>query len=76
MIKYYHELTKDEVQGLIDKKYTYKQTEEDYPQPEWCSYPNATYGEIGCWSLLGYMVTSEDYCKDCDCYKKVRSERK
>ena len=39
-------------------------------QPKWCCYPDATEDLWGCWSLLGGMVTSEEYCKNCDCYIK------
>ena len=42
---------------------------ENIKQPEWCGYPEAIMYHWGCWSLLNGMVTSEEYCKNCDCYK-------
>ena len=44
-------------------------------QPEWCNYAvdelgDATTPLFGCWSLLAGRVTSEDFCKDCELYKK------
>jgi hypothetical protein len=39
-------------------------------QPDWCNYPEADKPFIGCWSLLFGKVKDEDYCKDCECYKK------
>ncbi len=70
MIKYFHELTKEEFGKLVESKITYEQLAKDYPQPTWCEYPDATGGMLGCWSLMDFFVTGEDYCKDCDCYKK------
>jgi len=68
MIKYYHELTEQEFKDKVAGKLTYGECASDYPQPSWCSYPQATWGMMGCWSLIGFMVTGEEYCKDCDCY--------
>jgi len=67
-MKFFHELTKEEFKGLIDKKITYGELAILHPQPTWCSYPNATHGCMGCWSLVGHMVTGEEYCKLCDLY--------
>ena len=39
-------------------------------QPEWCCYPEADEPFWGCWSLLDGMVTSEEYCKKCEYYKR------
>lgn len=38
-------------------------------QPEWCNYSDAALPRWGCWSLLGGLVTNEDFCKDCERYK-------
>jgi hypothetical protein len=70
VIKYCHELTKEELGKIIEKGITYCQFAKDYPQPTWCTYPDATEGPMGCSSLMGFYVTGEDYCKDCDCYRK------
>ena len=69
MKKYFHELKEPEFQELVDSHMTYAELERDYPQPKWCGYPNANQGVMGCWSLVGFMVTGEEYCKECDCYQ-------
>jgi hypothetical protein len=74
MIKYYHELKKEEFLWLVEEKTTYSEVEKDFPQPPWCSYHQATFGIMGCWSLTdwesGYStVTGEDFCKTCDLYE-------
>jgi len=75
MIKYFHELRKEEFEWLVKEGTTYAECEKDFPQPEWCSYPRAIQGEIGCWSLIdmkdGFsLVTGEAFCRKCDCYNK------
>ena len=71
MIKYFHELTKEEFSELIESgKYTWGSVGNDYHQPAWCEYPGATEGQMGCWSLT--MITgnvSDEFCKTCDCYR-------
>ena len=71
MIKFFHELTEPEFKKDIAGKLTHQEVAEKYPQPKWCSYPEATYGVAGCWSLVGFIVTGEDYCKSCEFYKPV-----
>ena len=70
MVKYFHELIKDEFKDLVDKKLTWAEVAKDYPQPIWCSYPDAVRGVMGCWSLMDFMVTGRNYCKNCDLYIK------
>lgn len=70
MIKYFHELTRQEFEELLDTKITYGQLAIDYPQPEWCQYPNATQGAIGCWSLMSFYVTGKEFCNKCNFTKK------
>lgn len=73
MIKHFHELTKEEFKEIVDsKKYTWEQLSKDYPQPEWCGYPDATQGTMGCWSLVSHMVKDRDYCKNCECSKDYK----
>ncbi len=74
MIKYYHQLKKEELLWLMKEGNTYREVEKDFPQPPWCSYHQATFGMMGCWSLTcftsGYsMVTGKDFCKTCDSYE-------
>ncbi len=76
MIKYFHELTKAEFNELLKTKTSWEPCAKDYPQPIWCSYPDAVCGEMGCWSLMSFnkdgtnWVTGRKYCKGCDCYIK------
>ena len=39
-------------------------------QPNYCDYPDATSYPFGCWSLIFGLVTGEEYCKNCELYKK------
>ena len=72
MIKYFHELSKEEFSEIVKAKegqdYTWEKCAKDYPQPEWCSYPNAVCAMMGCWSLVDHLVTWRSYCKKCDLY--------
>jgi len=38
-------------------------------QPSWCTYHEAARPVWGCESLLGGLVISEEYCKNCEMYK-------
>ena len=69
-MKYFHELTEKEYQSL-HMDLTWSHLAKDYPQPLWCDYPHAV-GALGCWSLIGHLVTGEDYCKDCRCHKSSK----
>ncbi len=46
---------------------------ERYKQPEWCSYPDALDGLMGCWALISvpYKI-NEKKCKKCDLFKKEK----
>lgn len=72
--KYWHELTDEEMQKLFDAKVTYGWTLKNIKQPDWCTYPNALEGTMGCWSLTDVKdlrkKISHEFCKDCDCYRK------
>ena len=74
MIKYFHKLTRDEWSEIIKSKgvqdYSWEDAAKDYPQPEWCKYPQAVQGVMGCWSLMDFRVTGRNFCKNCDCYIK------
>lgn len=75
MIKPFHELTKEEFKGIVDsKKYTWEKLAKDYPQPEWCQYPDATAGQMGCFSLMWHLVKDKNYCKNCECSKEYKKE--
>ena len=69
---YFHELTEDDRKKLIEEKITHNELANRHPQPLWCGYDDATLGMLGCWSLMSYMVTGRDFCKDCELYLKRR----
>ena len=59
----------------MDKLTKESMEQEQLVQPEWCDYAvdelgDATSPYLGCWSLLAGRVTSEDFCKSCELYKK------
>jgi hypothetical protein len=68
-LKPFHEMSDSNWQELLESKATWNDIMKEYAQPEWCDYPDALKGMMGCWSLIRRMVTGEDYCKSCDCYK-------
>jgi len=76
MKKYFHELTRAEFKLLCDSGITWAQCAKDYPQPEWCGYPDAVQGAMGCWSLMDFMVTGRKYCKTCNLYIKRKRKVK
>jgi len=67
---YFHKITNEEYQRLIDDKWTLGKVAEHYKQPSWCGYPNALEGQMGCWSLLSMErhQISPDFCRNCDCF--------
>ncbi len=69
MIKYFHELTQGEFDELVKTHMTWGECAKKYPQPIWCSYPDAVEGEMGCWSLMDFRVTGRQYCYSCECFK-------
>lgn len=63
-IKFFYELTDGEYKALQDLGGTWgDDIASRHPQPEWCNYPGALDGLMGCWSLYYRMVKSEDYCR-------------
>jgi hypothetical protein len=68
MKKYFHELTDEEFAALLKTHITWGEVAKIYPQPNWCEYPGALEGEMGCWSLVYRTGVSPDYCKKCDCF--------
>jgi hypothetical protein len=72
MGKPFHKLTPEEYDELVESGMTYEELAKQHPQPEWCAYPGATLGWMGCWSLVSFQVTDPKFCKGhCDCYRKV-----
>lgn len=70
MIKYFHEVTKGEWDEILKRDMTWEECAKEYPQPRWCTYPDAVCGVMGCASLMACFVTGMDYCKDCDCFRE------
>jgi hypothetical protein len=65
MKKYFHELTNCQ-RNKLDENLTYEELAAQFPQPPWCTYPDAI-SYLGCWSLTGGIVKSEEYCKQSKC---------
>lgn len=74
--KYWHELPQQEIDRMIEEKTSLQFVVDNYSQPDWCTYPEALMGMMGCWSLTDLTAggtrekVSETYCKDCECFKK------
>lgn len=67
-MKYYHELTQEEMNGLHQQA-TIQDVLDNYKQPDWCMMEHALAGISGCWSLTNSstrMKISKDYCNSCD----------
>lgn len=68
-LPFFHEMPDSEWESMLSAAATWGDVQKKYRQPSWCDYPEALDGAMGCWSLVGRMVTGEDYCKNCDLYK-------
>lgn len=69
--QYWHKLRNDEIQKLRSAGKTWGYIVENYLQPDWCNYPEALGGQMGCWSLIDSDIRqkiSMEYCKNCDCF--------
>lgn len=69
---HFHELTNKEYETLKNSGATWRDVMATYSQPDWCEYPNALEGIMGCWSLVSEALRkkiSKEYCKNCDCFK-------
>ncbi len=67
----WHELTDEQRAEVKSRKaYTFRDLMRDYAQPDWCTYPEALCGEMGCWSLFYTpRVIGNDYCLKCECHR-------
>ena len=80
-MKFFHEISNEERNKLISEKRSLNYISEYYKQPEWCDYPEALLGALGCWSLndLGENGTrvkiSEEFCKNCDMFCHKNNEK-
>jgi len=73
MKRYWHELSREEQERIIDEGITIGELMRKYKQPKWCTYTDALQGQMGCWSLVWGDIHSEEDCKGCDCYKEVEN---
>jgi len=72
ILPYFHEeVDKERFDEFKKEGKTWGQLKSEYQQPKWCQYPDALGGMMGCWSLVGCLITDEDCCKTCDCYKSI-----
>lgn len=75
--QYFHELTDDEIDELYKEHVTLGYIVATFRQPDWCSYHEALYGQLGCWALMhiGYKQerVSETFCRTCERFKKRES---
>jgi len=75
MTTLWHEVPIEEQQRvLVTSGLTIGQFMMQYVQPEWCGYPEALNGTMGCWSLLNPgRVVSRSSCKTCEfCQSEVQ----
>ena len=44
----------------------------EYEQPDWCDYPHALLGQMGCWSLVlqPFRICGIDDCENCECVEE------
>ena len=71
-LKYWHELIQEEIDKIIKSGRTVEQVLKEFSQPDWCAYPDAISGMIGCWSLMEDNIRqkiSKEFCKNCDAFK-------
>lgn len=76
-MKYFHELTEEEIKELVELKRDWKYVMDNYKQPDWCTYYEALAGVMGCWSLTDTAAQglrasiSKKFCAGCDCFKNI-----
>jgi hypothetical protein len=70
---YWHELPNEKQKKIFDRAEKLGKNwgwfQKRFKQPDWCDYPGALEGELGCWSLLSMKTAiTREFCKNCDCY--------
>jgi len=79
MNKYFHEIPQEEIESLIAGDKTWGDISSQFKQPDWCDYPEALNGDMGCYSLTDIRrgglreKISIDFCSTCDCFKKEKA---
>ena len=76
---FFHELTQDQINTLVENKTPVKEILEKFKQPDWCGYPEALSMTMGCWSLCDLKENglrtkiSKEFCgNQCDCFIKTQ----
>jgi hypothetical protein len=71
-MKYLHTASNIQIGRLLDSGATIGQLMTEYKQPDWCGYPSALEGVMGCWSLMDLegirKRISRKFCAGCECY--------
>lgn len=73
---YFHLAPQSEIDAMVSDKKVWADVQLNYIQPDWCAYPDALNGKMGCWSLTdiadGGLRTKicEAFCQTCDCFNK------
>jgi len=63
---FWHRINKyDQLYIQEHSEITLRQFMKKFRQPDWCNYPAALAGEMGCWSLFYRYVHDIGDCKDC-----------
>lgn len=72
--KFFHLLTQEEIDEIIQAKHPVDYLKKNYQPPEWCKYPGALHPLTGCWALTDVSPSgcrthiSHEYCAQCECY--------
>lgn len=75
-LKYWHEIPQEEIKSLINSGVTNQHVVDNYKQPDWCGYPEALMGMMGCWSLTDNTADGlrtkicKDFCFTCPYFKQ------
>lgn len=78
MKKYFHKISQEEIDRLVSENKDWKYIMDTYKQPDWCTYPKALEGQMGCWSLIDIKKDglrtkiSKKFCKNCYCFKIIQ----
>ncbi len=68
---YWHEMTSEARDEIKTRKgYTFGELMREHKQPDWCTYPDALAGPMGCWSLFYTPErVNNGYCLNCECHR-------
>ena len=64
---FFHRMTDQRFNAMRDNGATWGDIQRIYQQPEWCNYPDALAGAMGCWSLIGRIIHRKQNCAGCEC---------